>query len=186
MRLFNGLAVAGLVGLAVGATQEPAEVYILTSNPKLSSSSVPQIPRQVARHILFQRTSGEAHISDLPNTIDEETALSHILQYGKSPEPLFGSASTGGVAPSQLVMVLEGITEENAGALKKSLKNEKYGPAFTISDAPSSKANNHLVDVEFGAAGVSRSCEVKAAINPYDKSCWNGLSLAVKYDVKEV
>lgn len=185
MRLLNGLALAGLAGLSVGATPEPAEVYILSSTPYRysSSSSHPtlQLPRQLVRDILFQRVTDGSHLSSV---VDDDKVLSHISKYGGTPKPLFGEESEN-VAPSQLVVLLEGITEKNAKLLKDQIQQKGHDIAFEISDAPSRKANQHLVDIEFAAMGVSGSCDVAAAVNPYD-SCWNGMSLVVKYDVNKV
>lgn len=189
MMLLNGLALAGLAGLASSAaTHEQAEVYILSSKHAASSSSstpaTPSLPRQLARDILFQRVTGDLQLKDLSSTIVGDRVLSYFDQYGRSPRPLFG-ASSEDVSPSQLVVLLEGITEENARTLRDGLQKEDYAPAFKIEDAPSTKANKHLVDVEFAAGGVSGSCDVEAAINPYD-SCWKGMSLVVKYDAAKV
>lgn len=187
MKSFSRLALAGLAGLATAATSEPAEVYILSqSTTASSSSSIPQIPRQVARHILFQRVGAEAQLNDLPETTSPEEALSLIAQYGKAPKPLFGdgvASSPADVAASQLVVILEGITAQNANDLKQQLQAQGSIAAFNIPDAPSAKANKQLVDVELSA--ISGSCDVAAAINPYDK-CWKGMSLVVKYDVAKV
>lgn len=186
MRLFGRLAVAGLAGLANAATSEPAEVYILSKSTPSSSSSTPQIPRQVARDIVLSRVGGQTQLIGLPETISTDDALSYISQYGKAPRALFGDVATpsaGGSTPSQLVVMVEGITEANAEKLRKELKAQSSSPAFTIPDPPSAKANEHLVDAELSS--VSGSCGIAAAINPYD-SCWNGLSLVVKYDVKKV
>ncbi|KUI70560.1 hypothetical protein VM1G_06549 [Cytospora mali] len=179
MRLLNGLALAGLAGLAVGATQEPAEVYILSSNPsEFKSYGTPKekLPRQVARDVLFRRVVAD---SSLSSDIVGDKALKFLSRYGGNTKPLFGEVS---VAPSQLVVLLEGVTEDNAKSLKEGIAKEGFESAFNIMDAPSAKANKHLVDVEFAATGSSGSCDVEAAINPYD-SCWNGMSLVVKYDV---
>ncbi|KAG6368954.1 hypothetical protein INS49_003173 [Diaporthe citri] len=185
MMLLNGLALAGLAGLASSAaTHEQAEVYILSSKHAASSSSsslaTPSLPRQLARDILFQRVTGDLQLKDLSSTIVGDRVLSYFDQYGRSPRPLFGGSSED-VSPSQLVVLLEGVTEDNARTLREGLQKEDYAPAFKIEDAPSTKANKHLVDVEFAAGGVSGSCDVAAAINPYD-SCWKGMSLVVKYD----
>ncbi|KAI7785019.1 arsenate reductase [Diaporthe eres] len=185
MMLLNGLALAGLAGLASSAaTHEQAEVYILSSKHAASSSSsslaTPSLPRQLARDILFQRVTGDLQLKDLSSTIVGDRILSYFDQYGRSPRPLFG-ASSEDVSPSQLVVLLEGVTEDNARTLRGGLQKEDFAPAFKIEDAPSTKANKHLVDVEFAAGGVSGSCNVAAAINPYD-SCWKGMSLVVKYD----
>lgn len=190
MMLLNGLALAGLAGLASSAaTHEQAEVYILSSKHAASSSSsstlaTPSLPRQLARDILFQRVTGDLQLKDLSSTIVGDRVLSYFDQYGRSPRPLFG-ASSEDVSPSQLVVLLEGITEDNAKTLREGLQKQDYAPAFKIEDAPSTKANKHLVDVEFAAGGVSGSCDVEAAINPYD-SCWKGMSLVVKYDAAKV
>ncbi|KAK7703443.1 hypothetical protein SLS64_009112 [Diaporthe eres] len=185
MMLLNGLALAGLAGLASSAaTHEQAEVYILSSKQAASSSSstlvTPSLPRQLARDILFQRVTGDLQLKDLSSTIVGDRVLSYFDQYGRSPRPLFDTSSED-VSPSQLVVLLEGVTEDNARTLREGLQKEDFAPAFKIEDAPSTKANKHLVDVEFAAGGVSGSCDVAAAINPYD-SCWKGMSLVVKYD----
>lgn len=187
MRLLNGLALAGLAGLAVGATHEPAEVYILSSNQiQYYSSTTPkapkdQLPRQLARDILFQRLLVD---SPLCSDIVGDDTLQYISKYGRSSKPLFAQAAQE-VAPSQLVVLVEGVTKDNVESLKEGMREKGHELAFTISDAPSAKANKYLVDDEFSAAGVSGSCDVAAAINPYD-SCWNGMSLVVKYDIAKV
>lgn len=187
MMLLNGLALAGLAGLASSAaTNEQAEVYILSSKHAASSSptqTAPSLPRQLARDILFQRVTGDLQLKDLSSTIVGDRVLSYFDQYGRSPRPLFGESSD--VSPSQLVVLLEGVTENNARTLREGLRKEDFAPAFKIEDAPSTKANKHLVDVEFAAGGLSGSCDVAAAINPYD-SCWKGMSLVVKYDATKV
>lgn len=190
--LLNGLALAGLAGLAssaaAAATHEQAEVYILSSKPAAPSSSsepaTPSLPRQLARDIFFQRVTGDLQLKDLSSTIVGDRVLSYFDQYGRSPRPLFGVSSEE-ISPSQLVVLLEGVTEDNAKTLREGLRKENFSPAFKIEDAPSSKANKHLVDVEFAYGGVSGSCDVSAAINPYD-SCWMGMSLVVKYDAAKV
>lgn len=180
MRLFNGLALAGITGVSASVPYEPAEAYILSSSQhNWDHSAPPQLPRQLARDIIFQRLAVDTQFS---SEIVGDSSLSYISQFGKSEKPLFG-ASTQTIDPSQLVVLLEGITEDNAKSLRKGLGKEGYKPTFKISDAPSSKANKHLVDVEL--AGTSGSCDITAAINPYD-SCWNGMSLVVRYDVAEV
>ncbi|EON95954.1 putative arsenate reductase protein [Phaeoacremonium minimum UCRPA7] len=180
MRLLTGLAIAALSGLSVAASQEPAEVYILTADrDSFAQTSPPQIPRQVARDILFQRLRSESSYSDLPDSTDEETSLSHILKYGSSPAPLFEEQRP---PRSQLVVILEGITSENAKSLRQQVSDSNFKQTFTISDPPSASANRQLVDVEFKAAGIAMPCEPSFAINPFDMTCWTTRSLVVKYD----
>lgn len=99
--------------------------------------------------------------------------------------PLFGDASSSGsIAPSQLAVVLEGIPDDFISKIPEFMKAQDFNLAFTVLDAPSSKAHEHLVDAEL--ADISASCDLTSAIDPYD-SCWNGrMSLAVKYDVSGV
>lgn len=183
MRLFNGLALAGLAGLA---SASHAEVYILSKESTASSSSsssTPHVPRQVAKQIFAQRLGGEAHLSELHDAKDLEQALSHIAQFGRAPRPLFREAAAAPeIAPSQLLVVFEGITDDNAKKLKRQLKDQNAVPSFTIPDAPSHQANERLIDVDLNH--FSKNCDIAAAINPYD-SCWEA-SLAVKFDLKHV
>ena len=57
MRLIASLAAAALSGLAVGASPQSADVYLLQASPSQSSPETPSIPKEVARHILLQRVS---------------------------------------------------------------------------------------------------------------------------------
>lgn len=185
MRLLNGLALAGLAGLA--RANEAAEVYILSkdSTTLSSSSSTPNIPRQVAKQIFIQRLGGGDHLSDLHGVGNLDSALSHIAQFGKAPKPLFGGAAAAAaseVAPSQLLVVFEGITDANAQELKRQLQDQSATPAFIITDTPSHQANERLLDVDL--THFAKNCDIAAAINPYD-SCWEA-SLAVKFDLKHV
>lgn len=187
MRLLNGLALAGLAGLA--SANEAAEVYILSKDSTTlssSSSTTPNLQRQVAKQIFAQRLGGDAQLSELQDVDDIESALSHIAQFGKAPMPLFGGSVTAAaaseVAPSQLLVVLEGITDDNAQELKRQLKDQSATPAFTVSDTPSHQANERLIDVDL--THFSKNCGIAAAINPYD-SCWEA-SLAVRFDLKHV
>ncbi|KAJ9133716.1 Arsenate reductase [Pleurostoma richardsiae] len=182
MKFSTGVTVAALAGLALSASREPADVYILTQHPH--SSPTPQIPRQVARHIFSQRLGTDAIVSDLPGTIDSETALSYISEYGTSPAPLFQQSADISAAPSQLVVILEGSTAEKGKALTDLLSKEGYRqPTFKVSDPPSAKANKHFINTELRIAGVSDRCTVAAAMDPFDDSCWTGRSLAVTYDM---
>lgn len=182
MRLLNGLAFAGLAGLASAGQ---AEVYILSkdsTSTSSSSSSTPYVPRQVAKQIFAQRLGGEAQLSDLHDVSDLDQALSHITLFGKAPKPLFRGPATEAPPPSQLLVVFEGVTDDNAQELKRQLQDQSATPAFTIPDAPSHEANERLLDVDL--THVSSNCDIVAAINPYD-SCW-GASLAVRFDLKHV
>lgn len=182
MRFSSGLALSGVVSLASAAATEPAEVYILSSTTS-SSSSIPQIPRQVARHLFLNRLGAQTSLDGLPESTSTDEALAWIAEYGRAPRPLFQSdaaSSTDSIAPSQLLVILEGISPAAHKDLKAKLKVQ---PSFSIADAPSSKATKQLVDVDLSA--FSASCNIEAAINPYDK-CWKTMSAVVKYDPARV
>lgn len=182
MRLLTGLAIAALSGLSVAASPEPAEVYILTADrDSFAQTSTPQIPRQVARDILSQRLGNEPLSIDLPDSVDEETSLSHILKYGSTPAPLFEPQQR---PKSQLVVVLEGATSEHAKSLRQQVSDSNFKQAFAVSDPPSASANRYLVDVDFKP--FSLPCEPSLAINPVDSTCWTRGSLVVKYDALKV
>ncbi|KLU82142.1 hypothetical protein MAPG_01219 [Magnaporthiopsis poae ATCC 64411] len=177
-----------LAGFALASAQASthAEVYALSDRSKPSNKDdPPHIPRQLARHILLQRiTNGDDHSSvsaDLPDAMDRDRALTHILEFGREPAHLF---SMGRRDPS-LVLMLEGTTDDNIDELKKGLERRGQRLSFVIDDPPSAKANQELADRDF--LGVASKCsdaaEVEAVLRPGDKKCWQGASLFAKYDV---
>ncbi|KAK3355731.1 hypothetical protein B0H65DRAFT_452898 [Neurospora tetraspora] len=189
MRLLTSITVAALSGLAAAAaSQQSADVFILDSKQQQQTSrEVPRLPKEVVRHILLQRTSRDNYGSDLrdiPSSIDTEAAISFLVKYGKSPAPLFSQTETSD--PSQLVVILEGITAENAGPLKESLAKSSQRAAFAISDPPSKVANDRLMSL-FQNLGIAapKQCDLVSAINPVNGDCWTGSSSVVKYDVQK-
>lgn len=124
----------------------------------------------------------------IPGTIDLDSAITYVNTFGKSRPSIF--ASVQDVAePAQLVVVLEGVTAENVEPLRQSLakSNRQQQPAFMVSDPPSATANDQLL-AELRGNGVANkhSCTIEAALNPNEKSCWDGLSSVVRYDVQKV
>lgn len=104
------------------------------------------------------------------------------MRYGKSPAALFAQSETSD--PAQLVVLLQGVSDEAAGQLKGKLKQHA---AFSILDPPSVTANERLLTL-FQNIGVATlpQCELAAAINPFDSNCWTGPSSVVKYDADKV
>ncbi|KAG7152139.1 hypothetical protein HYQ46_012035 [Verticillium longisporum] len=148
MKFSLGVA-AALAGFT--SALQPADVYILQSK-QASTSETPSLPRQVARLILLQRLAPEAwtdSLNDIPEDVTTETAVSYINRFGKSPQPLFDNKATS--EPSQLLVMLEGISTEDAKSLKKTLKGSS--PAFEVNDAPSSVANHNLAQSDMASAG---------------------------------
>ncbi|KAH8905797.1 hypothetical protein BR93DRAFT_978948 [Coniochaeta sp. PMI_546] len=189
MRPLSGIAAAALAGLAV-AGHDSAEVYLFpspsTSQLDSLSDASPRIPKEVARHIILQRTSRDRYGSPLRTTVDEDTAITYLNTFGRSREPLFGSAEKA-VEPAQLVILLEGITAENAEPLRQALsKSSQQQPAFSVPEPPSTKANDGLM-ADLRAEGVfsNKDCLIEDAVNPNSRSCWDGLSSVVRYDVKK-
>ncbi|KAK0668209.1 hypothetical protein QBC41DRAFT_226787 [Cercophora samala] len=186
MRLLAGLTAAALSGLAAAASQQTADVYILSANQQ-SSKETPSIPKEVARHILLQRASRQPYGSDLrdiPSSIDTETAVSHIARFGTGPEPLFTQSDNTNVP--QLVVVLEGVTSQQSHELEDALAQSGHRAAFRVSDAPSAAANKNLMTLfqQLGAAS-SQPCDLAHAINPVNDECWTGVSSVVNYDLQK-
>ncbi|KAL8297609.1 hypothetical protein RB597_007303 [Gaeumannomyces tritici] len=178
-----------LAGLALASAQASthAEVYALTPRAKPSSkANPPHLPRQLARHILLQRTTnGDDHSSvsaDLPDAMDRDRALTHILEFGREPAHLF---NVGRRDPS-LVLMLEGTTDDNVHELKKGLERRGQQLSFVIDDPPSAEANQKLIDRDFlgAASNCNDVADIEAVLRPGDKKCWQGQSLFAKYDVE--
>lgn len=119
---------------------------------------------------------------DLPEAMSNEKAVDYLNEFGMSPQGLFiNAASTN---PSQLVVMLEGITGNDAKTLQKSFG---AGPSFKVGDVPSAAANSLLLANDFQNIGViQKSCQFDRAINPFAEECWTGKSSVVRYDAKKV
>ncbi|KAK1827418.1 hypothetical protein QBC39DRAFT_314860 [Podospora conica] len=185
MRLLTTIAATALSGLAVEASQS-ARVFLFPSTPS-SSAEQPRLPKEVARHILLQRTSRSRYGSDLrdiPNTIDTEAAVEYISRYGKSPAPLFAPAEKS--SAMQLVVILEGIDEDTSRQLEGALLKSDQQAAFSISDPPSASANTRLM-ASFNSMDIlpPADCDLPSMVNPFNTHCWPGESSVVKYDVQK-
>ncbi|OLN81498.1 putative endoplasmic reticulum membrane protein [Colletotrichum chlorophyti] len=184
MKLFLGLATA-LAGVATAmSSDQPVDVYLLQSKQQSSSNTIPSLPRQIARLVLLQRVSpdGQHGTWDLPESISNEKAVDYLNEFGKAPLALFSNAAS--THPSQLVVMLEGITADDAKTLQKSLSAD--GPTFRVGDAPSAAANDLLLADDFPSVGVSpKQCTFDKAINPFAQNCWSGKSSVVRYDLKK-
>ncbi|KAK3382070.1 hypothetical protein B0T24DRAFT_516670 [Lasiosphaeria ovina] len=185
MRILAGIVAAALPGLAVGATQQRADVFVFQNKQQSASPERHSLPKEVARHILLQRTSRHRYGSDLrdiPSSFDSETVVEYIGTYGRNPTPLFVEPDT--IEAAQLVVILEGVTPQHTTQLDKALGEEPQLTAFTISDPPSALANDRLMTL-FKNLGVSSAsqCDIKSVINPSNMNCWDGPSSVVRYDL---
>ncbi|PNY28282.1 endoplasmic reticulum membrane protein [Tolypocladium capitatum] len=181
MKLTAGL-IAALAGCAAAAPPA-AEVYLVPARE--ASSTTPSISPGLARLILLQRLAPIGHgpsLDDVPKGVDTHAAVSVMNRFGKPSPPLFVDSSDG--EPSQLVIMLDGMTEEQIKELGHALERK---PDFMISDPPSSKAHDDLVEIDFHNAGVTNgnNCDVRQVVNPLEE-CWNGKQSAIaKYNVKK-
>ncbi|KAK7430176.1 hypothetical protein QQZ08_003361 [Neonectria magnoliae] len=180
MKLTIGLS-AALASFAAAA-QQAAKVYILPAT--LSASSTPVSP-SIARLILLQRLApiGKgASFSDVPDTADPEEVVALMNKFGKEPLQLFTEDER--VSPSQLVIMLEGMTDTQIYHMGVALEMQ---PAFTIANPPSKSAHEQLLKNDFYNAGITNEhrCSLDQVINPFEESCWSGLSTVAKYDVSK-
>ncbi|TLS29250.1 hypothetical protein PpBr36_00020 [Pyricularia pennisetigena] len=183
-KTFASLSLAGLALASSSRFDNDAEVFILSAKHDASSTR-PRLPPQLVRHILLQRVStGDDHSSlsaDLPDEIETDRALAYLNQYGREPRALFSAGKDDDRNPS-MVLMLEGITEDNGRALRQGLKARKQALAFTVADTPSADATAELLQRDF--SGLLSSCnEVADLVTPENDKCWSGRSLVAKHDV---
>ncbi|KAK4220306.1 hypothetical protein QBC37DRAFT_477328 [Rhypophila decipiens] len=191
MRFSTGIAVAALSGLTTASADQDARVYHLMSSSRRQQipQDTPQLPKEVARHILLQRTSTASgygsDLRDLPESVDTDAAVSYIARYGKRPLPIFSSNEKTG--SSQLVVIIEGATQENVGSLVKTIEESDQAVSFVVSNPPSAVANGHLMDLfdSMGAVPSPRKCDLESAINPFDSNCWTTMAAVLRYDLKK-
>ena len=184
MKLSTGI-VAILSGVAAAASQ-PAEVYLLrpTSAPATDADS-PSLPRQFARLLFLQGFSQNGRIGsldDLPKIIRTEDAVSFLNRFGKPPQSLLSETTA---EPAQLLVFLEGITTSNTAVLGRAVPGWK--PAFTVSDVPSTAANEAFVKNEIGSFdAVKAGCSVESVLSAADDSCAIKGNKVARYDVQKV
>jgi uncharacterized protein DUF6859 len=177
MKFSLGVA-AALAGCA--AASQPADVYILSQDP----SSTEQLDRSIAHLVFLQRLSTDGAVGSLGSLAsdDLDVAISSINKFGKQAQTLFSKAAAD---PSQLLILLEGMTAADSTALGKALDFTK--PSFQVTDTPSSAAHRSLVQKDLASAGVVQTkCDLERAINPLAEECWSGKSSVAVYDIKKV
>ena len=186
MKLTLGLS-AALAGFAAAA-QQSAPVYILSGADADADtkSTTPSLPPSLARLVLLQRLAPAGKgpsISDLPQDVDTDTAVSMMNKFGGQSISMFGEAQQ--LPPSQLVIMLEGLSDEQIYQMGKKFPS---GLSFEVSDPPSSGAHDKLVKNDFFNVGITNehSCSIKEVTNPFEERCWSGKSTVAKYDVRKV
>jgi hypothetical protein len=187
MKLNLGIT-AALAGCVAAASQSAANVYMFSSSLD-APTDAPAIPRSLARLILLQRLApfGQGpSVTELPNDIDSEAAVDALNTFGKAAPSLFEDDNDA--APHQLVVMLENVSENHIKEVVRMGKQYKMSPSFTITNPPSSKAHDQLIQSDVYDAGVAHQhkCPIGKVINKNDAQCWSGKSTIARYDISKV
>ena len=174
----NSFILPALASVAAAADSAPqqAEVYILKHTKQTTASNPPSIPNSLAGAILLQRLSSPdkpSALGQLPESLNEDDAISYINEFATPPRPLFDVSSVD--EPKQLVITFSGITPKHYKQLKAAIPRVPL--AFT---APS------LGPLP---AKISSSCAFGPSINPKgseSSKCWSGKTQYLHYDVTMV
>jgi hypothetical protein len=187
MKLNLGIT-AALAGCVAAASQSSANVYMFSSSTE-APTNAPALSRSLARLILLQRLAplGQGtSVTELPNDINSEAAIDALNNFGKTVPSLFEDKNDD--APHQLVVMLENVSESHIKEVERMGKQYKISPSFTITNPPSSKAHDQLVQNDVYDAGVAHQhkCPIGRVINKNDAQCWSGKSTVARYDIAKV
>jgi hypothetical protein len=178
MKLLTSLLLPAFIGAASAATE--ATVYLFQGEEWPNSSTPPALSPEQARLVFAQRL-GTSRYHGLGDA--SESTISYINQFGGHPDTLFQDAA--GDKAAELVMIVEGVPSKAAEPLLNAWSSLK--PAFTITEAPSMKANKKLVsDLRKQLGSEKKKCneeDLESAINPLDSTCWNGRSKIIHIDL---
>ncbi|KAI1364349.1 hypothetical protein F5Y08DRAFT_306887 [Xylaria arbuscula] len=176
----NSFILPALAGVAAAAgadsaAPQQAEVYMLKHTKQTTASNPPSIPNSLAEAILLQRLSSPdkpSALGQLPQSLDEDDAISYINEFATPPRPLFDASDAD--EPKQLVITFSGITSKHYKQLKAAIPRVPL--AFT---APS------LGPLP---AKVTSSCAFGPSVNPKgseSSKCWSGKTQYLHYDVSK-
>ncbi|QSZ36407.1 hypothetical protein DSL72_006284 [Monilinia vaccinii-corymbosi] len=141
-----------------------------------NQASPPALSPNEARLVLAQRL-GVSEFHDVGSV--DSSAIKHINKFGGQSRSIFEDAPKDRAA--ELVMIVEGVSEETAGPLLSAWSSIK--PAFTISNPPSIRATQKLAgDLEL-QVGEAKKCSLDDAINPFADECWSGKSKIMHLDL---
>lgn len=177
MKLTTALA-AAFAGCAAAA-QQAAEVYIVPQPNAVTTS----VPRSLARLILMQRLAqGEGFSTiEIPDSADLSEVSALMNDFGKTTTPLF---THGAATPRQLVLMVEGMTEEQIHTTGKAFD---MPPTLTISNPPSHAAHEKLAANDFWDIGVTKKdCSIYELTNPSMDACWSGKSAYMRLNAEKV
>ncbi|KJZ76990.1 hypothetical protein HIM_03311 [Hirsutella minnesotensis 3608] len=174
---------AGLIAVSCGlavAAQPVAQVFVLSTRPTAPSASF--LSPGLARLVLLQRLALGGRgpsLDSFPKDATVDEAVSSLQQFANVTLPLFHKDANQG--PRQLLMMLEGLSPKQIQDVGHTLGMK---PAFSITDPPSSKAHEELVQIDLAGTGATNAadCDVQQVANPLE-SCWNGAHSAyAKFD----
>lgn len=181
MKLTLGL-LAAFAGCSAAAAQPAGQVFTF---PTRGPSTAPALGRGAAHLVFLQRmasSTSEPSIHDIPTEIDADTAVNLINTYGREIPSLFDEKKEG---PRRLLVMLEGMTQKQMQTMERAIKAK---PAFSITDPPSTSANDELFEDDFYSVKASpkETCKLGDILNQKRAECWNGRVAAVKYNVESV
>lgn len=168
-----------LLASTASAASDPARAYIFEGQQWPNNlASPPALSPNEARLVLAQRL-GVSQFHDVGSV--GNSAIKYINQFGGQLKSLFQDARKDR-AP-ELVMIVEGVSEETAGPLLAAWSSIK--PAFTISNPPSVRTTQKLADDLELQIGGAKKCSLDDAINPFADECWYGKSKVMHVDLKK-
>ncbi|KAI1131780.1 hypothetical protein F5Y10DRAFT_34730 [Nemania abortiva] len=162
-------ALAGITAATDSAPQH-AEAYMLRHTKQTTTSNPPSIPNSLAEAILLQRLSSPdqpSALGQIPQSIDEDEAISYINEFAKPARPLFDSSNAD--EPKQLVIAFSGISALQYKQLKAAIPRVPL--AFTAPGLGRLPAK------------VTSGCAFGPSINPKEGKCWSGQTQYLQYDV---
>ncbi|KAI1119175.1 hypothetical protein F5Y14DRAFT_123829 [Nemania sp. NC0429] len=172
----NSFLLPALAGVAAAdSAPRHAEAYMLRHAKQASPADPPSIPNSLAEAILLQRLSSPdqpAALGQIPQSLDEDDAVSYINQFAKPARPLFDGLDADADEPKQLVIAFEGVTASQYEQLKAAIPRVPL--AFTAPGLGRLPAK------------VSSRCAFGPSINPKESDssrCWSGKTQYLQYDV---
>ncbi|KAI1425787.1 hypothetical protein F5Y12DRAFT_346457 [Xylaria sp. FL1777] len=166
-------ALAGVAAAAADSAPQHAEAYMLRHTKQTTAAEAPSIPNSLAEAILLQRLSSPdepSALGPIPDSLDEDEAVSYINDFAKPPRPLFDDSSAD--EPKQLVIAFSGISAKRYKQLKAAIPRVPL--AFTAPGLGPLPAK------------ASSGCAFGPSTNPRGSEssrCWSGKTQYLQYDV---
>ena len=171
----KALLLPALIG-ATSAVASDASVYLFQRREFPSTLNPPTLSPEEARLVFAQRLGVSQY-----HGIGEagEIKLAHINAFGGRQESIF--QEPGRDKAAELVLLIQGVSSKTAEPLLSAWSSIK--PAFTISNAPPTKANQRLIEDFNRQVGQVKDCYFEYAIDPINTKCWDGNTKALFLDL---